>query len=199
MLRPILLLLLIASCRPYRKRPEDKTKCPSVKAIRNFNLEQMMGRWYVIQYYASSEEALSYSFTDDPLNELLVGNITWTVPNPGVPSHWTHSEDTYEGVYNTFVLDSDYTSWALLLHCAEKSKVPRYLSSFIMSREPVLGVNVISYLRDKLPRYDIDLSYMFEMSQNDCNSTVIASDLPPALVAQRLPPSLRRHPMKHHH
>lgn len=32
-----------------------------------------------------------------------------------------------EGIYNTYVLDSDYTSWALLLHCAEKSKVPRYL------------------------------------------------------------------------
>ena len=104
-----------------------------------------------------------------------------------------------EGVYNTFVLDSDYTSWALLLHCAEKSKVPRYLSSFIMSREPVLGINVISYLRDKLPRYDIDLSYMFQMTQNDCNSTALGSDLPPSLIANRLPPSLRRHPMKHHH
>ncbi|KAJ3640954.1 hypothetical protein Zmor_027486 [Zophobas morio] len=216
----LLLLLLSCSCS-RRKRPEDKTKCPKVKAIRNFDLEQMMGRWYVIQYYASSEEALSYrcmraeftmspfladvtmnftySFTDDPINEQLVGNITWTIPNPVVPSHWTHSEDTYEGVYNTFVLDSDYTSWALLLHCAEKSKVPRYLSSFIMSREPVLGINVISYLRDKLPRYDIDLSYMFQMTQNDCNSTALGSDLPPSLIANRLPPSLRRHPMKHHH
>lgn len=75
-----------------------------------------MGTWYVIQYYASSEEALpyrcmqaeftmssildevtmnfTYSFTDDPLNEQLIGNITWTVPNPAEPAHWTHSEDT---------------------------------------------------------------------------------------------------------
>lgn len=51
------------------------------------------------------------------------------------------------------MLDSDYTSWALLMHCAEKSKSPRYLSSFIMSREESLGVNVISYLREKLPKY----------------------------------------------
>lgn len=36
----------------------------------------------------------TYSFTDDPLNEQLVGNITWTVPNPEEPAHWTHSEDT---------------------------------------------------------------------------------------------------------
>ena len=57
-----------------------------------------------------------------------------------------------EGVYNTYVIDSDYKSWALLMHCAEKSKSPRYLSSFIMSREASLGANVISYLREKLPR-----------------------------------------------
>lgn len=36
----------------------------------------------------------TYSFTDDPLNEKLFGNITWTIPNPSIPSHWTHSEDS---------------------------------------------------------------------------------------------------------
>lgn len=103
-----------------------------------------------------------------------------------------------EGIYNTYVLDSDYTSWALLLHCAEKSKVPRYLSSFIMSRKETIGKNVISYLRDKLPRYDIDLSYMFEMSQMDCDSVTIG-DIPPSILLNRIPQSSRRHPMKHHH
>ncbi|XP_050293472.1 apolipoprotein D [Anthonomus grandis grandis] len=204
-----------------RKRKEDKTKCPKVKAIRNFDIEGMLHNWYVIEYYASSEEALAYrcmraeftmsssdvitmnftySFTDDPLNEQLIGNITWIIPNPAEPAHWTHSEDTYEGVYNTFVLDSDYISWALLLHCAEKSKVPRYLSSFIMSREPTLGVNVISYLRDKLPQYDIDLSYMFNMTQTDCNSTDF-ENIPPSLLINLNRPQMgdRRHPMKHIH
>lgn len=74
----------------------------------------MLGKWYVVQYYATSEEAIpyrcmkadftvsqfevsmnfSYSFTDDPLNEELFGNITWKIPNPSQPAHWTHSEDT---------------------------------------------------------------------------------------------------------
>lgn len=94
-------------------------------------------------------------------------------------------------------MDSDYKSWALLLHCAEKSKVPRYLSSFIMSRDPTLGVNVISYLRDKVPKYDIDVSYMFAIDQENCNGTT--QNIPPTLLIAR--PSLenRRHPMKHHH
>lgn len=32
-----------------------------MKAIRNFDLNGMMGFWYVVQYYASSEEAPEYS------------------------------------------------------------------------------------------------------------------------------------------
>ncbi|XP_044761467.1 uncharacterized protein LOC123318791 [Coccinella septempunctata] len=215
----VLCLVCVGFSYSYRKKYEDKEKCPRVKAIRNFILEDLLGRWYVIEYYASSEEALSYrcmraefttttlqdvtmnftySFTDDPLNEILIGNITWTIPNPGRSSHWVHSEDTYEGVYNTYVLDSDYKSWALLLHCAEKTNVTRYLSSFIMSRKPTLGNNEKAYLRDKLPRYDIDLTYLFDMSQDDCNSTV--SDLiPPPVLLNRQEPSSRRHPMKHVH
>lgn len=68
-----------------------------------------------------------------------------------------------------------------------------------MSREETIGKNVVSYLRDKLPRYDVDLSFMFDMPQNDCNSTTLPTDLPPAVLAGRIPPSSRRHPMKHHH
>ncbi|KAK5649292.1 hypothetical protein RI129_000321 [Pyrocoelia pectoralis] len=181
----------------------------------------MLGPWYVVQYYASSEEALpyrcmranftmspshfeitmnfTYSFTDDPLNEELGGNITWVIPDPMQLAHWKHAEDTYEGIYNTYVLDSDYASWCLLLHCAEKSKSPRYLSSFIMSRNPVLGVNVVSYLREKLPRYDIDLTYMFDMAQNECDVPQTGIEVPPSVLVNRPPPYLRRHPLKRHH
>lgn len=187
-----LLLLPITLDAALLKKREDKTKCPQVKAIHNFELFELLGRWFVVQYYASSEEALAYrcmraefsmaharpevsmnftyAFTDDPAAETLHGNITWEIPNPALPFHWKHAEDTYEGVYNTYVLDSDYKSWALLLHCAEKDKEPRYLSSFIMSRSPDLGQNVVTYLREKLPRYDIDLEFMFPMSQENCTA-----------------------------
>ncbi|XP_015172593.1 PREDICTED: apolipoprotein D [Polistes dominula] len=183
------------------KRREDKTKCPRVKGIRNFDISEFLGSWYIVQYYASSEEALiyrcmraelsvssesaevtmnfTYSFTDDPINEQLVGNITWKIPSPEFPAHWVHAEFPYEEIYNTYILDSDYKTWALLMHCAEKNKSPRYLSSFIMSRQPSLGVNVVSYLREKLPKYDIDLEYMFPMEQKQCNQT----DVPPYSIS----------------
>ncbi|XP_020278659.1 apolipoprotein D [Pseudomyrmex gracilis] len=214
---------LLADTGGTWKRREDKTKCPKVKGIRNFDISEFLGLWYIVQYYASSEEALAYrcmraelsvspenaevtmnftySFTDDPINELLVGNITWKIPSPdSSPAHWVHAEFPYEGVYNTYVLDSDYKSWALLMHCAEKSKSPRYLSSFIMSREESLGPNVISYLREKLPKYDIDLEYMFPMDQKQCNKTDNLEDmLIPGLVLPKRNYAARRHPLKRKH
>lgn len=95
-------------------------------------------------------------------------------------------------------MDSDYKFWALLLHCAEKSKSPRYLSSFIMSRSPELGRNVVSYLRDKLPRYDIDLAFMFDMSQRDCDTPLIGLDITGFNKLERPRVNSRRHPLKRH-
>ncbi|KAL6422404.1 hypothetical protein ACFW04_010619 [Cataglyphis niger] len=218
----LLVGLLVSASGGVWKRREDKTKCPKVKGIRNFDISEFLGLWYIVQYYASSEEALAYrcmraellvspenaevtmnftySFTDDPINELLVGNITWKIPSSDLPAHWVHAEFPYEGIYNTYVLDSDYKSWALLMHCAEKSKSPRYLSSFIMSREASLGANVISYLREKLPRYDIDLEYMFPMDQTQCNKTDSSEDMfIPALTTTKKNYASRRHPLKRKH
>lgn len=172
-------------------RIDETEKCPTVKAIRNFDLGSMMGFWYVVQYYASSEEIpeygcmrslftmseenhhvtmnFTYIYAEDPLREQLRGNITWIIPNFNIPAHWIHTEDIYEGIYNTYIIDTDYKSWGLLMHCAEKSKSPRYLSALLLSREPTLGSNVVNFLREKLPRYGIDLSFMFSITQDDCD------------------------------
>ncbi|XP_033214326.1 apolipoprotein D [Belonocnema kinseyi] len=215
-------LFIIAIVISYSSGNEDNTKCPTVRAARNFDVSEFLGIWYVVQYYASSEEALdyrcmraelsvssdnaeitmnfTYSFVDDPINEQLIGNITWTIPSPDMPAHWVHAEAPYEGVYNTYVLDSDYKSWALLMHCAEKSKSPRYLSSLVMSREASLADNVISYLREKLPRYDVDLEYMFPMEQNNCTTLETEADvLVPPLEPDKENNERRRHPLKGKH
>lgn len=100
-----------------------------------------------------------------------------------------------EGIYNTYVLDIDVNgdkSWVLLLHCAEKSGTARYLSSFIMGRRSTLPVNVIAYLQDKLPRYDIDLQYLFQMQQNECTPTQ-----PPLFFQTDKTSKTNKHPLKH--
>lgn len=41
MFRFVVFFLLFLAISGQRKRPEDKTKCPNVRAIRNFDLEQV--------------------------------------------------------------------------------------------------------------------------------------------------------------
>lgn len=110
-----------------------------------------------------------------------------------------------QGVYNTYVLDSDYVTWALLLHCAEQTGSLRYLSSFILSRTKDLPHNVQAYLRDKLTRYAIDLDFMFPMSQDDCSLVDIAGPVEGPVEAPHRPHRLhrphksRKHPLQRHH
>lgn len=111
----------------------------------------------------------SYLYKDDPDYDELRGNITWIIPDFETPAHWIHAEMTCkwmrdgekrlhsmivllelvadEGIYNTYILDTDYKSWTLIMHCAEKAKSTRYLSALLLSRERELGINVINYLR----------------------------------------------------
>ncbi|KAL4141945.1 hypothetical protein QTP88_004485 [Uroleucon formosanum] len=176
------------------KLPKNDEKCPEVRARSNCDLDAIKGPWNVIEYYASSEEVeiyrcmrstfnlspdtpeismdFTYSYADDPDNEMLTGNITWNIPSFELPGHWVHMETPYEGVYNTFVLDCKDT-WAVLLHCAEKPSSPRYLSSILLSRNRTVPVNVRSYVHDKLPKYGVQLEYTFPMVQDDCSPAVI--------------------------
>lgn len=34
----------------------------------------------------------TYIFINDPLNEALLGNITWQIPDMTTPAHWVHAE-----------------------------------------------------------------------------------------------------------
>lgn len=42
----------------------------------------------------------------------------------------------------------------------------------MMSRTPTLGHNVKVFLREKLPKYNIDLELMFEVRQDECKNGI---------------------------
>lgn len=58
------------------------------------------------------------------------------------------------------------------MHCAEKKKYPRYLSALMLSRTPTLGHNVKVFLREKLPKYNIDLDFFFEVRHDVCDGGI---------------------------
>lgn len=83
--------------------------------MRNLQINDIMGHWYVIQYYSSSEDTpeykcmqgnfeildtkeitmnFTYFYLNDPNNERMFGNLTWTILNYDIVSHWVHKEET---------------------------------------------------------------------------------------------------------
>lgn len=107
-----------------------------MRALRNFSINDLMGPWYVVQYYASSEEMpeyacmrssfaindhldrmyitmnFSYHYAEDPIRQPLNGNITWFMPNANVPAHWMHTE--YSCEYNMVIKFE--AAWDILLN-----------------------------------------------------------------------------------
>lgn len=87
---------------------------------------QIKGTWNVIEYYASSEEVeiyrcmrstfnlspdtpeismdFTYSYADDPDNEMLTGNITWNIPSFELPGHWVHMETPCMACYDKNIM-----------------------------------------------------------------------------------------------
>lgn len=58
-------------------------------------------------------------------------------------------------------------------------------------------INYVIY-REKLPRYDIDLSFMFTINQEDCDKPVDDAQLLPNDVLESIakPKPFRKHPLK---
>jgi hypothetical protein len=78
------------------------------------------------------------------------------------------NEFSDQGIYNTDVIDTDYSNWLLLLHCSDPEPNKKFLSSFVLSRTPNLDKMTTDYLKEKVGFYDVDLSYLFFVNQTNC-------------------------------
>ena len=83
-----------------------------------------------------------------------------------------------DGFYDTYVLDTQHNEWLLLLHCAEKENKPRYLFSFIMSRNYEMRSLVTFYLKDKLRKFGIEIDNIYEIDQDlsICSNLTVTED-----------------------
>jgi len=107
-------------------------------------------------------------YVADPNDEMQTGNITWQIPDPMRPGHWRHTEDHYKGVYNTDVVDTDHSSWLILLHCSDPEEEKKFLSTFVLSRVPFVTRLMMDYLREKVTAYDVNSNYLFPVNQTFC-------------------------------
>lgn len=59
-LRFLLIFLFLCPITHQFRRWDFLERCPVVKSMRNLQLNEMMGHWYVIQYYSSTEDTPEY-------------------------------------------------------------------------------------------------------------------------------------------
>lgn len=75
---------------------------------------------------------------------------------------------TDKGVYNTDVIDTDYTSWLILLHCSDPESEKKFLSTFVLSRTAYIDRTTTEYLREKIGQYKVPMEYLFPVNQTYC-------------------------------
>lgn len=132
-------------------------------------------------------------YADDPSSEAQTGNMTWQIPDPRRPEHWRHTENPCKmlkffltqtskiqiwilthcycedkGAYNTDVIDTDYVSWLILLHCSDPESEKKFLSTFVLSRAPYIDKMTTDYLREKIGQYKVPMEYLFPVNQTFC-------------------------------
>lgn len=73
-----------------------------------------------------------------------------------------------KGVYNTDVIDTDYSSWLILLHCSDPESEKKFLSTFVLSRTAYIDRLVTEYLREKIGHYNVPMEYLFPVNQTFC-------------------------------
>lgn len=71
-------------------------------------------------------------------------------------------------MYNTDVIDTDYTSWLILLHCSDPESEKKFLSTFVLSRTAYIDRTTTEYLREKIGNYNVPMEYLFSVNQTFC-------------------------------
>ncbi|XP_054152638.1 apolipoprotein D-like [Oppia nitens] len=167
--------------------------CPLVEPMADFEIDQFVGQWYVIQKFQSYSDCVRENFTMIQQNQYIVTRqfnvlgspILTTVTGKIIfPKNESKSEMSIDyplsasGVVNIrqyTVLATDYDNYALVWNC--KPLVIRHRQSAqIMSRRPKLDPKIVDELRELLREFNINDHYLTNVSQSHCPSSVDTSD-----------------------
>lgn len=66
------------------------------------------------------------------------------------------------------MIDTDYTSWLILLHCSDPESEKKFLSTFVLSRTAYIDRTTTEYLREKIGNYNVPMEYLFSVNQTFC-------------------------------
>ncbi|XP_075983458.1 apolipoprotein D-like [Anticarsia gemmatalis] len=162
--------------------------CPVVEPMPGFEMNRLLGVWYVIQKTSTASHCITYNFTktDEPgkyeleqLSQHFILGLTplkhdyrykgvLTVPDPAVPARMKiRFPLSVAGSASYTVLMTDYTSHAVVFTC-QKLAFAHRRSATILSRTKELDRMYLDKMRNKLSSFGVDPFDLSIISQNNC-------------------------------
>ncbi|XP_032527239.2 apolipoprotein D-like [Danaus plexippus] len=180
--------LLLALCGSAISHTYHLGACPVVEPMPGFDMNQMLGVWYVIQKTSTASHCITYNFTrtDEPgryeleqLSQHFILGLTplnhdyrytgiLTVPDPAVPARMkVNFPLSVAGSASYTIMATDYTNYAAIFTC-QKLAFAHRRSATILSRHKELDKMYVDKMRAKLSSFGVDPYDLSIISQTEC-------------------------------
>jgi len=161
--------------------------CPRVQAATNFQTEQFLGTWYVIEIFGRQTKCMSLTFNKvsnsslsvtEAMEFYLLGNInvdyshsntgTLNIEDPANPAKMRVKwPDNIVGSATFSVVDTDYEGYALIVEC-QKLWLASRTNAAILSRKPTLAPELVTKLKGTVDSMDLDSTNFSTMRHDNC-------------------------------
>jgi len=161
--------------------------CPRVQPMKGFNMNKMLGEWYVIQKFATSSSCMKYNFTQgtDGKMRLVQTRQHFVLDTIGVDHIYTYTgvlsipdnDDrgrmrvkfplNVAGDADLTIFATDYDNYAGMLTC-QKILFGHTKCGTILSRKPTLEKSIVNQLRQKLEEDGVDPEDFSIVDQSNC-------------------------------
>lgn len=184
----ITILVLLAFSGNVLSHTYHLGACPVVEPMPGFDMNQMLGVWYVIQKTSTASHCITYNFTrtDEPgtyqleqVSQHFILGLTplkhdyrytgiLSIPDPAVPARMkVRFPLSVAGSASYTVLTTDYRTHAAVFTC-QKLAFANRRSATILSRTKELDKMYVDKIRTKLSSYGIDPYDLSIISQTEC-------------------------------
>ncbi|XP_044739043.1 apolipoprotein D-like [Chrysoperla carnea] len=162
--------------------------CPVVEPMQGFDMNKMLGVWYVIQKTSTASNCIIYNFTktEEP-GEYAIEQVSQhfalgltpleheyhykgllTIPEPAVPGKMTvRFPLSVAGTATYTILGTDYNTYAGIFTCQKLAFAHRQ-SATILSREKTLDKNYVDKVRNRLASFNVDPYDLSIITQTNC-------------------------------
>ncbi|KAJ0172977.1 hypothetical protein K1T71_011153 [Dendrolimus kikuchii] len=181
-------VVMLAMCGSVISHTYHLGGCPDVEPMPGFEMNRMLGVWYVIQKTSTASHCITYKFskTEEPgkyeleqdSQHFILGLTplkhdyrytgVLTVPDSAVPARMrVRFPLSVAGSASYTIMATDYTTYAAIFTCQKLSFAHRR-SATILSRSKELDKMFVDKMRSKLASFGVDPYDLSIISQSEC-------------------------------